>query len=197
MGILAVGADVVWAPVIAALGASILTIVGVLARDAWADRRQRKAHRLAAYEALLAQSMSVAQAAFALRLTMKVRSGLKEGVDIAFRQRKPIDPFDLTDRLRAVFQPLFVAQATVWATGSSESIPLANDLVDKCLALLGLATEGGEEGGKVERHVFGERWTPEQEQAYLKAATAVGDARRSLADLVRREGRAEPVDIPA
>jgi hypothetical protein len=30
-------------------------------------------------------------------LTMKVRSGLGEGVDVALRQRKPADPLELYD----------------------------------------------------------------------------------------------------
>lgn len=75
MGVLAVGADVVWAPVIAALGASILTIAGLPGRDAWADRRQSEAHRLAAYEALLVQSMAVAQVAAALDPPTRRASG--------------------------------------------------------------------------------------------------------------------------
>jgi hypothetical protein len=148
-----------------------------------------------AYEALLAKSMAVVQAAMALRLLMMFRSGMQEGVDIALGHRKPIEPFDLADRIISVFQPLFEAQATVWACGSPASIPLANEIVERCLDLLGLSTAGGERGGKLQRYVFGERWTPEQDAAYDSASVAVGDARRRLAELLRREGKNKATEV--
>jgi hypothetical protein len=185
----------IWAPVIAALGASLLTTLGLLGRDKVAERRRQASDRLSAYETLLARSMAVVQAAMALRLMMMLRSGMQEGVDIALGHRKPIEPFDLADRITSVFQPLFDAQVTVWACGSPESITLANDIVERCLDLLGLSTAGGQKGGKLQRYVFGERWTPEQEAAYEAASVAVGDGRRRLAELLRREGKTKAAEV--
>lgn len=186
---------VVWAPVAAALGASLLTTVGLLGRDYFTARRERRDDKLKAYEALLARSMAVVQTALALRLTMQLRSGLQDGVEVALHQRQPLDPFDLADRLAGVYQPLFEAHATVLASGSPDAILLSNELLDRCLDLLGLSTEGGQARGKVARYVFGERWTQQKEEDYFAAITALGEVRVRLATLIRVEGRAERVDV--
>jgi hypothetical protein len=47
----------IWAPVIAALGASLLTTLGLLGRDKAAERRRQASDRLSAYETLLARSI--------------------------------------------------------------------------------------------------------------------------------------------
>lgn len=191
----------IWAPVIAALGASVLTTVGLLVRDWLVGRRRQRAERLAtrlaAYQALLTQSIVALHAASTLRLTMKVRSGLKERWDLTLRQRKPLDPFDLADRLLRDFQPLFAAWTSVWAEGTAESIPLANELVERCLALTTMATELGQAGGALKRYLLGQRWTVNQEEAYSQAQMAVGDARRRLAELLRDEGGETAVDLRA
>jgi hypothetical protein len=184
-----------WATVVAALGASGLTTLGLLSRDVVAARRRKRADRLTAYEVLLGRSVAVVQAAATLRMTMMFRSGLQEGVEVALRHRMPLDPFDLSDRLSDVFQPLFVAQAKVWASGSREVIPLANNLVSTCLNLLGVSTEGGRADGKLKRYVFGESWTPEQDEAYWASVKAVADARRKIAEFLRREGKQDFVDV--
>jgi hypothetical protein len=187
----------VWAPVIAALGASVLTTAGLLPRDSWIRGHHRSTERLAAYQRLLAQSMVAGQAAAALRMTIKIRSGLTEGLDIALHHRRPLDPFDLADRFLRDFQPLFEAQTAVWAKGSQEAIPLANELVDRCIDLIGIATEPGQGGNRLSRYLRGEQWTDEQEEAFMKSHRALGESRRRLAELVRREGGVKSVDLIA
>jgi hypothetical protein len=178
----------VWAPVVAALGASALTTAGLLIRD-WVVRRHRHVtERLAAYESLLASSMVVAQTAIALRLTVQIRSGLREGFDVALRHRRLLEPLDLADRLTRDLQPLFTAWTAVWAKGSEEAIPLANDLVDRCVDLIRVATEQGRGGTRVIRFVRGERWSADQEDAFREAHRALGESRRKLAEVLRQEG---------
>jgi len=186
-----------WAPVVAALGASMLATGGLLLRDWVLRRRRRLTERLAAYESLLAHSMVVGQAASALRLTLQIRSGLGEGWDIALRHRKPLEPFDLADRLLRDFQPLLAAWTAVWAKGSEVAIPLANDLVDTCVDLIRVATEPGREGSRVGRFLRGERWTADQDRAFTEAHRALGELRRRLAEVLRHEGGEEVVQLLA
>jgi hypothetical protein len=182
------GSSTIWAPVVAALGASILTTGGLLVRDWLVGKRRRGAERLAAYEELIAQGTLVLQTAAALRLTMKIRSGLIEGWDIALRHRRPLEPLELADRLLRDFQPLLAAWTRVWSIGSVESIPLADELVERCIRLIDVATEKGRGGTALRRYLSGERWTPQQEDALAQAHKDVGDARRRLAELRRSEG---------
>jgi len=178
-----------WAAVIGALVGSAVTGAVILARDAIEAQRRRKAEGRDASEAILVHSMAVVQVANALRLTMKLRSGLGDAVDVLLRQREPLDVFDLTDRISAAFQPLFAAQVAVWAKGSKEVIPLANELVDCCRVLVAVATEGGRAGTAVARYVAGERWTEEQERDYEMAFNSIGESRRNLATRLRQESK--------
>ncbi len=186
--------DAGWAAIIGALGASSITGAIILARDALEARRRRVSEALAAAEAVLAHSMAVIQLANAFRLTMQIRSGLKEGLDVALRLRRPLEPFDISDRITAVFQPLFSAQAAVWSKCSRVVIPLVNEVVDRCVDLIGTATEGGRAGSAISRYALGERWTDEQERDYLAAVEAIGDSRRKLAHQLRIENRSKRTD---
>jgi hypothetical protein len=79
--------------VVAALGASFLTGLASLGVVAFQEWRRRKASDrdalLAAVTEMLSRSLAVSLRAEAMGLTMKVRSGLGEGVEVALRQRRP------------------------------------------------------------------------------------------------------------
>lgn len=62
---------------------------------------------------MLSRSMAVMTAAQALGLTMKTRSGLGEGVDVAMRLRKPADPMELHDWLAKDMAPLTEAWSVI------------------------------------------------------------------------------------
>jgi hypothetical protein len=111
---------------------------------------------------LLARSAIVAHTANGLHLTMQVRSGLGEGINVTLGKQKLLDPLELTDRLRADLQPLYEAWSEVWVVGSKEAIPEANDLVAQCGTVMGAATQQGEARPKVLRMIAGEKWTQEQ-----------------------------------
>jgi hypothetical protein len=83
-----------------------------------------------------------------MRLTLRFRSGLKEGFDIALRHRKLLEPFDLVDRLLRDFRPLFTAWSAVWAKGTPAAIEAANQLVDQCADLLSVSVEKGRGGNR-------------------------------------------------
>lgn len=185
----------IWAPVIAALGASLLTTIGLLARDRVLSRRKAKEARLSAYDELVTHSMVVLHTATALRVTMQIRSGLREGIDVALHHRRPLEPLDVADRLSRDLQPLLAAWTRVCGVGSRESIPLANDLLDTCIRLITVAMEPGRAGGAVSRYVLGERWTSEQDERLNASHLDVGKARRRLMELRRREGGLEAADL--
>jgi hypothetical protein len=58
--------------------------------------------------------------------------------------KKPLDPLELGDRLRADLAALYEAWSEAWVVGSKEAIPFANDLVAQCGAVMGTATQRGE-----------------------------------------------------
>jgi hypothetical protein len=166
--------------VIAALGASFLTglaSLGVVAFQEWRRRVAKDREALqAAVSELLSRSLQLAMRAQAMRVTMKVRSGLKEGFDVAMRHRKPVDPLQLHDWLAQDWAPLNSALSEIWTRWDQEGIRLANDVVGKAGDLLGVSTAATPTGSAWERlriWAAGERWTPEM----------IADADRALKDL--------------
>ena len=91
--------DPIWAPVIAAVGASALTglvAFGIDWRGARRERHEgRRIERRDAYAKLLSITALISHTAGALHMTMELRSGLQEGVDIGTGKRQPLDPLDL------------------------------------------------------------------------------------------------------
>src|SRR5258708_19539386 len=100
----------IWAPVIAALGASFLTGGFTWGVSWWQERRRDRAstmlEKAAAYHELISRSLSFTARASALRNAMQARSGLKEGVDVTFRLPHPADPLELHDWIAGDFEPI-------------------------------------------------------------------------------------------
>lgn len=126
---------------------------------------------------------------------MKIRSGLGEILQIALRYRAPLEPIYVGQSLLAVFQPLFSAWTDVWRRGTKEGIRICNEVVERSVALLDLATERGRAGSSIYRLVVGEAWTPEQEKRIRQAQAALGESRIRLAACIRAEGGEKAVDL--
>lgn len=138
------GMNEAWAVVAAALGSAVLTISGTfwleryrLGRGAKAaeDDRLRAACVLMATHALL----------FALRAdilyrTAMIRSGIREGPDIALYRRKPIDPMGVSDWLRVDLEPMIEAQSLIQMMAGEDLIHAASDLVNRAAEILGKAS---------------------------------------------------------
>jgi hypothetical protein len=152
----------------AALGSSALTGAVSFGVFWLQDRRQRKAADKAALHKamsdLLSRSLAVAMRARAMGETMKSRSGLTEGVDVALRQRKPVDQLELHDWMAQDVAPLNEALTEIWTRDNQAGVRLANDVVSKCMDLLGASTtiQGPSTSReRLRRWAVGVRWTPE------------------------------------
>jgi hypothetical protein len=188
-----------WAIVTAGLGGSVVTggVAVILGRArVRADERTRlQTDRKAAYSDLLAASGMVTEWAGAMHVTMELRSGLKEGLDVTLRHRKLLDPLDLMSARAPVSEALFRAWSAAWVVASADGIRCANEVVDAAQAALGAATTRGEARGRVDRTIRGEAWTPEQLEDWNKANQRLAAARRSLALLARKELGVEVAEV--
>jgi hypothetical protein len=179
--------------VVAALGASFLTALaslGVVAFQEWRRRKARDREVLqAAVNELLSRSLQLAFRADTMRATMKLRSGLKEGLDVVMRNRKPVDSFELHDWMAQDWAPLNSALSQIWISWDQEGIRLANDVAGKAGELLGVrtaATPAGSAWDRVRIWAAGERWTPEMIADAQRALKDLAHARKHLAEYARR-----------
>lgn len=185
-----------------ALGASFLTglaSLGVMWVQEW--RRGKARERAALHTAmteLLSRSLAVAMRARALGEAMKVRSGLKEGLDVTMGSRKPVDPLEVHDWIAQEVIPLNTAVAELWTRDDQEGIRLANEVVNKCTELLGVSTArqpANDRLGRVRRLLAGERWTPEMIAENDRAVHELALARKRFADHARARLGLDAVEL--
>jgi hypothetical protein len=186
----------------AALGSSFLTglaALGVVWVQEW--RRGKASDRsalCAAVMELLSRSLDVAMRAQAMGETMKVRSGVREVADVGLRQRKLIDPLELHDWMAQSLAPLNVALVEVWTRCDQEGVRLANDVVGKCMDLVGASTALQPARSARDRMVkwaVGERWTPEMRDEIQRALVELAHARKRFADFARSTLGRGPADL--
>lgn len=185
----------VWAPVVAALGASALTATVALSIDVRSSRKDERSARAArqqnAYSELLTRSALLVYTAGALRLTMQLRSGVKEGLDVTLRQRKPVDPIDISDRVRRDMEPLFATMSEIWIVGSQRTIQAANEIVEQATTVFGIATEVRDSRPSVVRALSGVKFTDEDNAAMAEEVRKLARMRTAFAELVRSEAGVE------
>lgn len=141
-----------------------------------------------AYSDLLVASLGYALRFSTLWTTVKARSGLREGVQVALRQRRPVDHIELHNWINLDSAPLLDAWSRSWVYGKPDGILLANRLVDSCLDLMGLLakiepTTWRDRGRQLFVGVDTDRLATEREQKVRAVATARGD----LATYMRNE----------
>jgi hypothetical protein len=150
-----------------------------------ARKSELERDRRAASADLLAHSALLVHLASAMHHTMRIRSGLKEGLDVTLRQRKPVDPLELHEQMRTEFEPIYRALATIWTLETQDVIDAANRLSNAAGEVVAAATVRGEAGSKPGRFVQGERWTDEQLDAWRAQIRTLADARREFNRLAR------------
>lgn len=157
----------------------------------WQTRRgERNAlagARRKAYADLISVTGLMIHSGWMLRLTMEMRSGLGEGIDVALRFRRPLDPMELDSWMRRDLDPLYSAWADAWTVGSATGVSTANRLVQRVGEVVSGATAYGEARGRLAARVVGEKWSEEQMEEWLRKVDELGEDRRALADLARRE----------
>lgn len=188
-----------WVPVIAALGSSALTGLVAFGVEWWRSKRAGKSaqaeRRSRAYAMLLTRSIVISHLANDLHNAMKIRSGFKEGINVTMRLQKALDPLELSDGLRAEIQPLYEAWSEVWVVGSKKAIPVANDLLVRCAAVVEAATQRGEARPLWLRGIASEKWTQKQIDKWQEEMRGLAEARRQLGVIARQEAGVELADL--
>jgi hypothetical protein len=187
---------------VAALGSAALTglaSLGVVGFQEW--RRNKTSGRLAREAAIitiLARSLDVAQRARVLGDTMKLRSGLGEGIAVTGLFRRPFDPMAMFDWLAQDSRPLNEALVAIWTSADKETVRLANKVVFHCADLLSASTARqptATAGEQSRRFVIGERWTDEMLADYETAIQTLARARKHLAEHTRKALGRDAVDL--
>lgn len=179
-----------WVPVVAALGAALLTTLGALLLEA---QRQRAAARAASVQRRRTAYIGLIQAAHGtltlgqvLRSVLKVQSGLDDSISVLIRLRKAVNPFDLAWRLADELTPLLNAQAGVLACGSPRAVSAAKDVVTSASQYLQAATVMTSR----QRALMGVMpWKPseEQDKVFGDHLARAGDAIQVFMTVMRAE----------
>jgi len=133
-----------WVPVVAALGASLLTSLGAWGLEA---SRQRAAARSAASQARRSAYVTFVEAANGmlmlgptLRALLQTQSGLAFTLAGLLRLRPPVDPFQLAWRMADDVRPLLDAQAGVLSCGTPRAAIASKDVATATADYLQAAT---------------------------------------------------------
>jgi hypothetical protein len=190
----------IWAPVVAGLGAAVLTgwvpLGVVLLQRRHTAQDANVAERARAYEEFLSAIMAFVFGMQAAANAATFRSGIQEGLSILLLRRKPIEPFELLDRLFGDVRPLTQAWSKVQAVGSQDAIDATERVMDACMEYMGIVTASDKTRNAVSRVVFGEGWTSEKQSQVENASRAVFAAREALVAVLRQEIGREPILLP-
>jgi hypothetical protein len=192
--------DEIWAPVIAGLGAALLTgrVAIVL------DRRQAKRgergglseKRRAAYHRLLVVTALLTHTAQTFRLASEFRSGMREGVNVAAGWWKPVDPLELGRDVAAELEPLYEAWFDVWLHGSANAVQASNRVVDLAAELVGFTgTRTPRPHGPVRRALLGDSWSEAEIEAFDSKVRDLALSRKQFAEIARQELGMPPVEF--
>jgi hypothetical protein len=188
-----------WAVVVAALGASLLTTVGLLfvefQRGRRSSRESRDRDRFEAYAELLRRSSTIDLVAQSLALTMESRSGLAEQVGLITGQRRLVEPTQIELHLRRDLEPFALAAAQVLLVGSPEAMVASQELADAVGDLVEAVIARGEAGGVLARKVRGEIRSEDQNRVADECRAALGRARMRFADVARKDLGSGPLGL--
>lgn len=186
----------------AALGASLLTGLTSLGVIWFQERRRGKASDGASLHAaiveMLSRSLGYALRARTMAEALKLRSGFREALGLALRQRKPADLFELHNWMVQDLGPLNVALGELWIRADQEGVRLANDLVASCIAVSEAALASRpirHPWGHLRTYTLGYSWTPEMQASYDRAAVELAHARKRFVDYARARLGRDAVDV--
>ncbi len=190
-----------WAVVISGLGGGLLGAAASFGAVAYQqrrlDRREAASARGKAYGELLLRSLTLAQRAATLMATARVRSGLREGLDVVLRHRKPLDPMQLHDWLMQDMLPAIEAWSNIWLTTPPPIVTKANELFGACSEVMEAATSYEPPAGAAQLREFlrGLQENPEQTKRVTDAVFFLRETRRDFAILVRETTGQAPAEL--
>lgn len=135
-----------WAPVVAALGASLLTGLFTWGANWWVERRRdrtaERREKTLAYQQLISRSLTFCGRTEALRKL--IDSALNENDAVRASLGRPFGQLDVYDWLEKDYVPINDAWSKIRVIGSPEAVDEATQLLDACAELLDLATSSGD-----------------------------------------------------
>jgi hypothetical protein len=195
----AAGSADIWAPVVAALGASLLTIMGSFGlthhRQKLRERAAREEGRSAAYRDLHGRSLDIMMRVRAVGEVMRLRSSRGEPRDIPLRGAEPVDLFKILEWIVPAFQPFSDAWSRVCAVGSQPGIDAGRSLVLAVYNLMSTAVSPASERGWLLEFLDGKPWTDLQRKTYEEAIDSINKERAELINVMRRESGARPAQL--
>lgn len=133
-----------WVPVVAALGASLLTSLGAwvleASRQRATARRSAVQVRRAAYVAFVEAANGMLMLGQTLRALLPVQSGFGVSLAELLRLRRPVDPYELAWRAADKIRPVLDAQAGVLSCGTPRAAIVSKEVVTKTADYLQAAT---------------------------------------------------------
>ena len=133
-----------WVPVVAALGAALLTTLGTLGLKAMrhqaASRSEAIKGRRAAYLAFSEAANGMLMLGQTLRNLLRTQTGLANSLAQILRLRRPVDPFELAWRMADQVRPVLDAQSGILSCGTPRAAIAASVVVTKVADYLQAAT---------------------------------------------------------
>lgn len=187
-------------PVIAALGAALLTVLGSFGllqyKDKLRHRAAREQERAVAYHDLLSRSFEILMRVRAVGEVMRLRSSGGEPGDIPLRGEGKIGLFEVLEWMAPAFQPFSDAWSRVSEVGSQGAIDAGSDLVLAIYDLLSTAVSPDPKRGWLVAFLAGKPWSVDQCSSYETAIDCVHIYRGELTMVLRSEFGAPPAHLP-
>lgn len=179
-----------WVPVVAALGASLLTSLGAWVLEASRQRAAARSSALrvrrVAYVALVEAANGMLMLGQTLRALLPVQSGFGVSLAEALHLRRSVDPYELAWRMADEIRPVLDAQAGVLSCGSQRAATASKEVVAKTADYLQAATATTRAQRKWMGVVL---WKPTREQDAELAARLerAGQAIRAFVTIMRED----------
>jgi hypothetical protein len=127
--------------------------------------------------------------------SMRLRSGLGEGLDVTLRLRKPADAMELHDWMAQDVVPMHAALDEIWTGGSRMACVWPTTLSANAWTSSVPAPPASKSRERVRKWAVGERWTPEMRDAQQAAIRELAHARKRFADYARARLGLPEVDL--
>jgi hypothetical protein len=186
--------------VIAALGASLLTMLGsfgLTRQQAKLRRREaRERERAAAYGDFLCRSLEMKMRVRAVGEVMRLRSSAGKPGDLPFQGAGQLGLLEVLNWIAPAFEPFADAWSRVSAVGSQEAVNAGSELLRAIYGLMSTAVSPAPGHGWLVALLEGRPWTGSQCSTYEAAVEDVTACRRGFTEVLRGELGAPSAHLP-